>query len=105
MKISAFVFIFYGILVLAGGIIGYMKANSQPSLIMGSVFALLLIASGIALLKQSDLAYFAGVALSVILTFFFSYRFFITQNFMPAGMMAIVSLVVVIIAIINKLKS
>lgn len=38
---------FYGVLALVGGILGYIKAKSKPSLIFGGISGIILILSGI----------------------------------------------------------
>lgn len=95
MNSKATITIIYALIVFAGGIIGYLTAGSVPSLIMGSAFGLLLLGSGWALVQRSTLGYFSATTLSAILALFFAYRFILTWKVMPAGMMAILSLVVV----------
>lgn len=94
MKTNALVIFAYALVVVTGGIIGYTTVGSLPSLVMGLSFGLLLLASGWAMLKKSTLAHFSAVTLSAILALFFLYRFIITWKIMPAGMMAIISLLV-----------
>lgn len=94
MKTNALVISVYALIVVAGGVFGYIKADSLPSLIMGISFGLLLLASGWAMLKKSTLAHFSAVTLTAILALFFLYRLAITWKVMPAGMMAIISLLV-----------
>jgi uncharacterized membrane protein (UPF0136 family) len=53
---------------------------------------LLLLASGLAMMKRSVLGYFAACLLTALLLFFFSYRFFQTGKIAPAGIMALTSL-------------
>lgn len=88
----------YGILILMGGIIGHAKAGSSASLIMGSVFGVLLLVSAAGMFskkyfKQS--IYFALV-LTFILDAFFSYRYMNSLKFMPSGLLALLSLGVII---------
>ncbi len=81
----------YGILLVVGGIMGFAKAGSKVSLLMGIVGGIL---SGVAFwLSSSNLtaAYGLGLGLAVILTVVFIGRFRKTQAWMPAGMMAVVS--------------
>lgn len=94
MNTNSLIIFTYGLIVMAGGVIGYMTAGSIPSLIMGITFGLLLLGSGWALTKKSTLAHFSAVTLSTILALFFLYRFGITWKIMPAGMMAAISLLV-----------
>lgn len=96
MKFNGYVVITYGLLMLIGGIIGFMVAGSTASLITGGVFSALLVASGIGMLKKSVVARFSAIGLSLLLTFFFSYRFYITKAFMPSALMMLVSLIVLI---------
>lgn len=95
MKTKSYAVYIYAILLLIGGIIGYIKASSLPSLIMGTLFALLAGASATAMYKNKDAGRISAILLSLVLTAFFCYRFVITQKFMPAGLMVIISLVVV----------
>lgn len=94
MKTQAIVVFIYGLLLLAGGIMGHVKAQSLPSLIMGSTFAVLTIISAVGMLKNYPYAYGCAAAISAILTLFFGYRFALSLKFMPAGLMAIISLLV-----------
>ena len=81
MKYSAITAIIYSVLLFAGGMIGYYKAHSVPSLVMGTVFAVLLLISGIAMMKNSVLGYFSAAGFSLLLTIFFTYRFYLTEKF------------------------
>ena len=84
----------YGVLVCAGGIIGYLTAHSIASLAMGGLFGAALLICAAAMLKSKLVAYYASMGLSATLSAFFIYRFLQTWKIMPAGFMAVVSLVV-----------
>jgi len=71
-RTNAYFILVYGLIVIGGGVFGYLKAGSLPSLIMGTTFGLLLLCSGWFLLQKSTLAHFASVALSGILGLFFT---------------------------------
>lgn len=96
MKISAAIILLYGLLLLLGGMIGFLKAQSIASLVMGSVFALIAFGSGLALFKGSIVGWWAGLIVSIFLTAFFGYRFYMSNKFMPSGLMAIISVIVFI---------
>ena len=102
MKLKAYLIILYGLIILAGGIIGHIKAGSTASLISGLFFGVLLIASGIGMIKESVLAYFSGIVLLAVLLIFFCYRFYITAKFMPPGMLALVTLAVMVGMLFRK---
>lgn len=87
----------YAALLLIGGIIGYIKADSLPSLIMGVVSALLVAASGFAMLRSLAWGNTSALLLSGLLFLFFSYRFTNSFKFMPAGLMALISLAVLVV--------
>lgn len=108
MSSTPWVVIVYGCLLLVGGMMGFVKAHSWPSLVMGSLSALLMIIAGAAMFKKSVLAYFVACTVSFCLALFFGYRFyntykiFHTFKFMPAGMMGVISLIVFLILIVTK---
>jgi len=91
MKKEAYVLLGYALFVMIGGMVGFAKAHSVPSLIAGTSFALLMAGSGIALLKNFPAGLYVGMAGSAVLTAFFAYRFLGSYKFMPAGMMFLLS--------------
>jgi len=82
----------YGIFILTGGVWGYLRANSLPSLLMGTLFGVLLIASAYGLTRHRDVGRFSALGLTILLSFFFLYRFIISWKFMPTGLLAIISI-------------
>jgi uncharacterized membrane protein (UPF0136 family) len=85
----------YALLLAVGGVIGYVKAGSRPSLIAGSISALAaLLALGLSL-GNNRLGVPLGLILAVALFVLFGYRYAVkTRKFMPSGLLAVASLVV-----------
>jgi uncharacterized membrane protein (UPF0136 family) len=85
----------YAVLLAAGGIMGFVKARSRPSLVAGLVSAV----AALAALSLSRLGYSFGIplgmTLATVLFVFFGYRYALRNRlFMPNGLMAVVSLIV-----------
>jgi len=97
-------FIIFGLLTIAGGVMGYVKAGSTASLIAGSISGILLLVA--AFLLPNYLV--AGLALAAIVSIALAYRFvpaFInTGKVMPAGLMSVLSVIGVIMAIVAWMK-
>lgn len=90
------VILVYAALLAVGGIFGYLKARSRPSLIAGIGSAVVALgALGIAQWLPS-FGLFLGAALAAALCIFFNFRYAKSapRKFMPSGMLALVSLVV-----------
>lgn len=83
----------YGTLTLIGGIMGYVKAKSQASLISGLVSGSLLILAGTAQLMGQSWGLILAAAISAALAIVFVVRLVKTRKFMPAGMLILASLV------------
>jgi uncharacterized membrane protein (UPF0136 family) len=85
----------YAVLLAVGGVIGYLKAGSRSSLIAGSISAL---AAALALglsIRSHPWGTPLGLILSISLFVLFGYRYAVkTRKFMPSGLLAIASLVV-----------
>ena len=94
---AALATLIYGILVGLGGLIGYLKAKSKPSLIAGGVSGVLLIAGAIAGLWEWDRAPVVNLTLAALLLVLFAARFARKKKFMPAGLLAGLSLVVLVL--------
>ena len=104
MKFPGILVIIYSIIVLAGGLIGYLKADSLPSLISGVVFGAALFTCGMGILKSNATAFLFSIALSFVLTAFFAYRYWPTGKLMPSGMMAILSGLIFLLLISTRAK-
>jgi len=97
-------FIIFGLLTIAGGVMGYVSKGSMPSIIAGSISGILLLAAAF-LLPNS---FTAGVGLAALVSILLAGRFlpaFIkTGDFMPAGMMSILSVIGIIVAVLAWMK-
>ena len=91
---SAYTLLIYGFIVSLGGVIGFMQAHSIPSLVMGLVFGALCSFFALFCFKSHVLGLISGAIITGVNTLFFLYRFFLTWNFLPAGLMMIISLIV-----------
>ena len=102
MQTTAIIVWIYGALVLAGGVMGWVKAKSRASLISGIVFggALLFVGYGIRQGHSSDLTVASGVA--GLLALIMELRFAKGKKFMPAGLMTVVSLVVLATLLLRR---
>lgn len=79
----------YIALLEVGGLAGFLKAGSKVSLIMSSVFALLLILCAVGIIKSEPVAH----GLILLLLIIFIVRLVKTKKFMPAGLMTILTAV------------
>jgi uncharacterized membrane protein (UPF0136 family) len=94
MKLIGLIFLVYGLTLLMGGVMGYLKVQSLVSLLSGLGFGLLILVSGSAILNGQDWGLTVGLSTTALLVLVFAYRFISTYKFMPAGMMLAVSLIV-----------
>ena len=97
-------FIVFGLLTIIGGIIGYTTKGSTASIIAGSVSGLLILAAAFLLPNNAT----AGLALAGIVSILLAGRFlpvFLkTGDFMPAGMMSILSVIGIVMAVLAWIK-
>jgi uncharacterized membrane protein (UPF0136 family) len=83
----------YILLLLAGGLMGYLKAGSKISLITASLFGVLLALCALGIIRPFYIAYILiGVLLIV-----FGMRFLKGKKFMPSGLMAGLSLITLVL--------
>jgi uncharacterized membrane protein (UPF0136 family) len=100
MKVAALTAMIYGILVLAGGIMGYVQAQSLISLIAGLVFGVIVVISGWLAWQGMAAGVFMAAGSAMLLGLFFGYRLSQTGSFMPAGMMLTLSFVALVIIVL-----
>lgn len=102
MKFLFYLILTYAGVLVVGGLIGFIVAGSEISLWMGGIFGLLLVISAFTLRKNLVVALSATTFLSLLLTLFFSYRFYTTGGWMPGGVLMILSALVLIVSFTYK---
>ncbi len=88
----------YIVLLLAGGVMGLVKAGSKISLIISSIFALLLALCALGIIRPF---YIADVLVGLLLVVF-GMRFAKGKKFMPSGLMVGLSAVVLAVLLLAK---
>ncbi len=81
----------YGAIVLAGGVLGFVKARSRPSLIAGIASSALLLGAGVLMLRGEKAGRIGAMVVAGLLLAFFAARWLKGRKFMPAGMMVLAS--------------
>ena len=92
-------FVIFGLLTIAGGVMGYVKAGSTASLIAGSISGALILLAAFLLPGNAVAGLALGGLVSLLLIGYFLPAFMRTGKVMPAGMMSILSILGVVIAI------
>jgi uncharacterized membrane protein (UPF0136 family) len=87
----------FGVLTVAGGTFGYLKAKSRPSLIAGSIAGVLLVLAGWLITSNARAGLVLGLVVSLALAARFGRAFAKTKKPMPAGLMALLGIVGVIL--------
>ncbi len=99
-----FYFIF-GALTILGGVMGFVKAGSKASLIAGGVSGVLILVAGWLVSKGSTQAgLILGLVISGVLEMRFLPAFVKTKKVMPAGMMAVLSMIGSVLSILALVK-
>lgn len=97
-------FIIFGALTIAGGVIGYVKAGSLPSIIAGSITGILLLVAAWLIPEHRAAGLATALIVSLLLAGQFVPKFLRTGAAMPAGMMSILSGIGIVLAIVAWVK-
>ena len=97
-------FIVFGVLTIAGGIIGYVKAGSVPSIVAGAITGILLLVAAFLLPDHQVAGLALGLITSLLLAGQFIPKLIRTGKAMPAGMMSILSVIGIVVALVAWLK-
>ncbi|CEM30164.1 unnamed protein product [Vitrella brassicaformis CCMP3155] len=93
-RLGGAIIIVFALIVLAGGVTGYVSEGSIPSIAMSSVFATLLTASGVMAMATARTGWLQfAMAVKLLLTIFFTVRFARSRVFLPSGLMGVVTVV------------
>ena len=89
----------YGILLILGGAMGYVKAQSVPSLVAGLVCGFIALLLGFR--YTWHFAPHAALILSLVLIFIMGRRYLRTRKPMPALLIVVLSLIVAAVQLYN----
>src|SRR4030095_10520170 len=104
MEAAKIYFIVFGLLTIAGGIVGYVKAGSVASIIGGSITGVLLLVAAFLLPEYRAAGLATALIVSLLLAAQFVPKFLRSGTVMPACMMSILSVIGIIVAIVAWLK-
>jgi uncharacterized membrane protein (UPF0136 family) len=97
-------FIIFGLLTIIGGVIGYVKAGSTISIISGAIAGIALIVAAFLLPGNVALGLIIAGVVSVLLAGRFIPHFMKSGKIMPDALMAALSLIGVVMAIVAWIK-
>jgi uncharacterized membrane protein (UPF0136 family) len=87
----------YGVLLIVGGLMGYLKARSLPSLIAGLVCGVIIIIVGLNYTSYD--APYVALLVALVLIFLMGRRYLVTRKAMPALLIVILSVIVAIVQV------
>lgn len=87
----------YIVLLVVGGLIGFMKAGSKVSLITSSIFAALLVLCTIPGLFQPGVRQMIVDVIMAVLLVVFTIRLTKTKKFMPSGLLLVLTLAALVL--------
>ena len=95
----------FGALTILGGVIGFVKAGSKASLIAGGVSGvLILVAAWLVMSGKAQAGLILGLVISSVLEMRFLPAFVKTKKPMPAGMMAVLSMIGTVLSVLALVK-
>jgi uncharacterized membrane protein (UPF0136 family) len=97
-------FMIFGLLTIVGGVMGYVKAGSTASIIAGAISGIALIVAAYLLPGNVVVGLVIAALVSILLAGRFIPAFMKTGKIMPAGLMAVLSVIGVIVAIVAWIK-
>ena len=100
MEAAKIYFIIFGLLTIAGGIVGYAKAGSVPSIIAGAITGVLLVVAAFLLPEHRVAGLATALIVSLLLAAYFIRKYLSTGALMPAGLMSLLSVIGIIAAVV-----
>jgi uncharacterized membrane protein (UPF0136 family) len=100
MEAAKIYFIVFGLLTIAGGVVGYVKAGSGASIIAGAITGILLLVGAFLLPDHRVAGLAIALIVSVLLAAQFVPKFLRTGTVMPAGVMSLLSVIGIVAAVV-----
>lgn len=100
MNLSEVVVVVYAVIVALGGLVGYLKAASMRSLVAGIIFGSALIMS-LSFSSPRPGSLPGSFWMTLLASVAFTGRFYTTRRFMPAGLLVLLSAIVVVFLLVD----
>ena len=100
MEAAKIYFVVFGLLTIAGGVVGYVKAGSVASIIAGAITGVLLLVAAFLLPEHRVAGLATALIVSLLLAAQFVPKLLRTGRVMPAGIMSVLSVIGIIAAIV-----
>ena len=97
-------FIIFGLLTIVGGVIGYVKAGSTASIIAGAISGIALIVAAFLLPGNAVLGLIIAGVVSALLAGRFIPHYMRSGKIMPDALMAVLSAIGIVMAIVAWIK-
>lgn len=104
IEVTKFYYFVFGALTIAGGVVGLVKAKSYISLIAGGLCGVLLLIAALMLRDKPQVGLILGGIVSLALAAQFLPKFIDKFNWMPAGMMSVLSVLGIIATLVGFAK-
>src|SRR5437773_12001092 len=98
MEAAKIYFIVFGVLTIAGGVVGYVKADSVASIIAGSITGVLLLVAAFLLPEHRAIGLATAFIISLLLAPQFALKFLRTGRVLRSEMLSILSVLRLIAA-------
>ncbi|SRR5579862_260891 len=102
--ITSIYYFVFGVLTIAGGVLGYVNKKSAPSLVAGGVSGILLLVAGGLVPYKLNGGLILGLVVSVLLAGRFIPHYIEKKRFMPDAVMSLLSAVSVTLTILGWYK-
>ena len=104
MRLGHVVLLLYGLLMLAGGIMGYVKGGSRASLVWGVVSAVVLAVGWFVARTNPQAGFAIGGIWAGVLCAVFLMRYLRTGKVMPAAALMVVSVLALLLLVYSAIR-
>jgi uncharacterized membrane protein (UPF0136 family) len=103
LNFTPWIILIYGLLVVAGGVMGFVKAKSKASLIAGVISGnLLAMASALMLTDNAQIGWWMALVTAILLLGRFAVASMKEFKMMPNGMVIGLSIIALVVLLLNR---
>jgi uncharacterized membrane protein (UPF0136 family) len=103
LNFTPWIILIYGLLVVAGGVMGFVKAKSKASLIAGVISGnLLAMASALMLTGNAQIGWWMALVTAILLLGRFAVASMKEFKMMPNGMVIGLSIIALVVLLLNR---